>query len=64
MGMDFKASDIRLANVYVRRFELMLRVPDALHAAVCKRAGHRLVTLDKRLAAAAKDLGVGSVLLG
>jgi predicted nucleic acid-binding protein len=50
--------------VYVRRFELMLRAPDALHAAACKRAGHRLVTLDKRLAAAAKDLGVESVLLG
>ncbi len=64
MEMDFQASDIRLANVYVRRFELMLRPPDALHAAACKRASHRLVTLDKRLAAAAKDLGVESVLLG
>ncbi len=58
MEMDFQASDMRLAQVYVRRFDLMLRAPDALHVAACRRAGHRLVTLDKRLAFAAAALGV------
>lgn len=56
--LDLQASDIRLAGVYVRRFDLMLRAPDALHAAACQRSAMLLVTLDKRLAAAAKALGI------
>ncbi len=64
LEMDFQASDVRLAQVYVRRFDLMLRAPDALHAAACRRAGHKLVTLDKRLAFAAEALGVEVLLLG
>jgi uncharacterized protein len=31
--------DLRNATQFVRRFELMLRAPDALHAAVCRRLG-------------------------
>ncbi len=62
--MDFQSSDVRLAQVYVRRFDLMLRTPDALHAAACRRAGHRLITLDKRLAFAADALGLEVLLLG
>lgn len=57
-GVDLQASDARLANVFVRRFDLMLRAPDALHAAICRRADFLLVTLDRRLAAAADELGV------
>lgn len=57
-GVDLQASDARLAEVFVRRFELMLRAPDALHAAICRRADFLLVTLDRRLAAAADELGV------
>jgi predicted nucleic acid-binding protein len=56
--LDLQASDVRLANIFVRRFELGLRAPDALHAAVCRRTGHTLVTLDRRLAGAAEALGV------
>ena len=55
---DMDAHDCRLANTYVRRFELKLRAPDALHAAICRRLGLRLVTLDRRLAAAARELGI------
>ncbi len=61
--LDLLASDVRLANVFVRRFDLMLRAPDALHAAACRREDHLLVTLDKRLAAAAVELGVRTRLL-
>ncbi len=57
-GVDFQPSDFRLADIFVRRFDLGLRAPDALHAAVCRRAGHALVTLDARLAAAGEALGV------
>lgn len=61
--LDLQASDIRLAHIYVRRFDLMLRAPDALHAAACRRAGMTLVTMDRRLAAAAEELGVEALLL-
>lgn len=61
--LDLQASDVRLANVFVRRFDLMLRAPDALHAAACLRADHLLVTMDKRLALAALELGIRTQLL-
>jgi uncharacterized protein len=60
-SVDLQASDARLANIFVRRFDLKLRAPDALHAAVCRRTGNVLVTLDRRLARAASELGVGVV---
>jgi len=63
-AMALQASDARLAGVFVRRFDLMLRAPDALHLAMCKRGGHRLVTMDRRLAKAAEELGVAAELLG
>lgn len=56
--IDVHASDVRLANVFVRRFELMLRAPDAVHTAICARSGDHLVTLDRRLAHAARELGL------
>jgi hypothetical protein len=56
--IDLHPADFRLASLFVRRFELALRGPDALHLAACRRGGHRLFTLDRRLAAAAETLGV------
>ncbi len=56
--LDLIAADARMANLFVRRFELALRTPDALHAAICQRTGCSLVTLDRRLARAAASLGV------
>ncbi len=61
--LDLTAADVRLASLYVRRFDLMLRPPDALHAAACRRGGFELVTLDRRLATAAAALGVETRLL-
>jgi hypothetical protein len=58
---EIAASDCRLANTYVRRFSLKLRAPDALHAAICRRLEHQLVTLDRRFAAAARELGIEAV---
>jgi predicted nucleic acid-binding protein len=56
--VEVDPSDVRLAVVFVRRFDLMLRAPEALHVAVCQRLGSTLVTRDRRLATAAQDLGV------
>jgi predicted nucleic acid-binding protein len=58
LAADVQASDMRAAHVIVRRFELKLRTPDALHLAVARRIGAALVTLDGRLAAAAAEVGV------
>ncbi len=63
VDLDFQASDARLASVFVRRFDLMLRAPNALHAAACRRDDLLLVTLDKRLAVAAAELGIRTQLL-
>ena len=46
------------AYIYVRRFDLALRAPDALHLAVARRLDATLVTLDRRLTAAARELGI------
>jgi len=56
--IDIEGADVRAASTIVRRFELMLRAPDALHIAVCRRLDARLATLDVRLAGAANTLGV------
>ena len=57
-AVEVRPVDARLAYAYVRRFELMLRAPDALHLAVVHRVRATLVTLDRRLAAVARELGV------
>ena len=55
---EIHAVDVRLAGAYVRRFDLALRAPDALHLAIARRLDVALVTLDRRMAAAARELGV------
>ena len=55
---DMHAADARLAYVYVRRFDLGLRAPDALHLAIARRFDATLITLDRRLATAAGELGI------
>jgi predicted nucleic acid-binding protein len=57
-AVDVHAADARLAYAYVRRFDLPLRAPDALHLAIARRLDATLVTLDGRLANAAKQLGI------
>jgi predicted nucleic acid-binding protein len=42
---EIHAADVRLADAYVRRFDLMLRGPDALHLAIANRLQAKLVTL-------------------
>ena len=61
--LDIQASDIRLAYVFGRRFDLMVRASNALHAAACRREDLVLVILDKHLASAAYELGIHAMLL-
>ena len=58
MPADIHGVDVRLAYAYVRRFDLALRAPDALHIAIDRRLDVSLATVDRRLAAAAGELGV------
>jgi len=58
MPVNVEGADARLAYAYVRRFDLKLRAPDALHLAIARRLDATLLTLDRRLADAAEELGV------
>lgn len=60
--LDVDSVDVRLTNNLVRRFDLKLRTPDALHLAICRRHAFTLATLDLRLATAAHTLGVAVAL--
>jgi uncharacterized protein len=50
--------DVRAATTVVRRFDLALRAPDALHIAICLRSRADLLTYDETQARAAARLGV------
>ena len=58
--IDLHAADARLAYAYVRKFDLALRAPDALHIAIARRRDAMLVTFDRRMARAALQLGVAA----
>ena len=49
--------DIAAATTYLRRFDLPLKTPDAIHIAAAQRAGATLVTFDRQMAASARTLG-------
>lgn len=55
--INVTAADMRVATLHVRRFELGLLFPDAVHLALSDRAKVTLVTGDKRQANAARFLG-------
>lgn len=51
------SADITAGTELVARFDLKLRLPDAIHVAIAQRLEATLVTGDKRQAAAAEALG-------
>lgn len=55
---ETSSADIRSAESMLRRFDLTLRTPDAVHIALAKRMNAELATLDERMAAGARALGV------
>ncbi|HPA37479.1 MAG TPA: type II toxin-antitoxin system VapC family toxin [Phenylobacterium sp.] len=52
------SADVRLGEVWLRRLDLNLRAPDAVHIAIAARLGASLATFDVRMAEAARALGV------
>ncbi len=57
--VELVAADIAAATAFLRRLDLTLRTPDALHVAVAQRLGSELLTFDARMAASARALGAG-----
>jgi uncharacterized protein len=49
---------LALADQYLRRLDLALMAPDAIHIAIARWAGSTLVTFDQQMAAAARTVGV------
>jgi hypothetical protein len=52
------AEDLAAATLLVRRLDLALRVPDALHLVFARRLSATLLTFDDQLTAAARTLDV------
>lgn len=60
LGAEMTATDVTEATLLVRRFDLLLRGPDAVHLAIARRLGGPLATFDERMATAAAALGLSA----
>ncbi len=56
--LEIVSSDVSVADAYLRRLDLNLRAPDAIHIAMADRIGATLATFDRRLGDCARNLGV------
>jgi len=53
-----ETSDLRQADRFLRRLDLPLRAPDAIHIATAQRIGAQLASFDAQMVASARALGV------
>ena len=60
---QMQSSDNDDAQVLLRRLDLVLRAPDAIHLAIAQRLGVELATFDARMADCARALGMTVVAL-
>jgi predicted nucleic acid-binding protein len=56
--VQIASGDVAAAVSFLRRLDLTLRAPDALHIAICQRVAKSMMTFDIRMAASARSLGV------
>jgi uncharacterized protein len=56
--VEMTGHDLKQATTWVQGLELPLRTPDALHLAIARRLGARLMTFDRQMAQAAASLGI------
>jgi uncharacterized protein len=56
--IETSSADIRVAEGILRRLDLPLRAPDALHITIAQRIGAELATFDDKMAASARALGL------
>ena len=54
--VEVTSADIAAATAFLRRLDLPLRTPDAIHIAATQRLGATLVTFDRQMAANARAL--------
>jgi predicted nucleic acid-binding protein len=57
-SIELEPADVRMAESFLRRLDLTLLAPDALHIATARRTGAVLVTFDEKMRASAASLGV------
>lgn len=55
--VDLAPCDIATASAYLRRLDLPLRTPDAIHIAMAQRLDCELLTFDAQMSASARALG-------
>lgn len=60
-GPVIVSADFMAAQTFLRRFDLNLRGPDALHIAAAQRIAAPLLTFDEAMAGCARRLGVSVV---
>lgn len=58
LGAETTTLDVAVATLLVRRLDLTLRSPDAVHLAIAQRMGSALWTFDQRMADAAVKIGL------
>lgn len=56
-SIETSATDVAIAEAFLRRLDLTLRTPDALNIAIAQRVGAMLATFDQKMAASAQALG-------
>jgi uncharacterized protein len=56
---EVMTADIDAANRILRRLDVNLRTPDAIHIVIARRLEATLVTFDRIMAASARALGIG-----
>jgi uncharacterized protein len=55
---EITTADIDAANRILRRLDVNLRTPDAIHIAIAQRLDATLITFDRSMAASARALGI------
>jgi len=58
LRVEIGSGDVGAASGFIRRLDLNLRGPDAMHIALAQRLGATLFTLDAKLKTCAKKLGL------
>lgn len=59
--VELVSGDISVADAFLRRLDLPLLAPDAIHIAIAQRLRATLVTFDRRMASAARALGLSVI---
>ncbi len=61
VAAETTTADVKRADAVMRRLDLNLRTPDALHIAIAERLGAAMATFDDGMAAAARVLGLSVI---